>query len=65
MAEGGRKEKHVLIHERLNDRRVGSCGTTPELFGKIIRVSSGNRCKKCITLIRGTYSTEAGVGWCW
>jgi hypothetical protein len=32
MVEGGRKEKHELIDERLNDGRVGGCGTTPGSF---------------------------------
>jgi hypothetical protein len=44
-----RKKKHVLIHERLNDERVGGCGITPELqsLGKMMRASSGTRCKRC------------------
>jgi hypothetical protein len=55
MVKGGREKKHVLINERLNDARVCGRGTTPELLplGKMMRASSGNRCKRCITLKRG------------
>jgi hypothetical protein len=54
MVEGGRKEKHVLVNKKLDDGRVSRCGATPELLplGKVMRASSGNRCKRCITLIR-------------
>jgi hypothetical protein len=47
----GWKEKHILVHKRLGDGRVGRSGATPELLslGKVMRASSGNRCKRCIT----------------
>jgi hypothetical protein len=56
MVEGGRKEKHILVNKRLENGRVGRGRATPELLprlGKVIRASSGNRYKRCITLIRG------------
>jgi hypothetical protein len=55
MVEGGRKAKHILVNKRLNDGRVRRCEATTELLplGKVTRASSGNRCKRCITLIRG------------
>jgi hypothetical protein len=55
MVEGGRKEKHILVNKRLDDGRFGSGRATPELLplGKVMRASSGNRCTRCITLIRG------------
>jgi hypothetical protein len=55
MVEGGRKEKHVLVNKRLNNGRVVRCGATPEFvpLGKVMRASSGNRCRRCITLIIG------------
>jgi hypothetical protein len=54
MVEGGRKENHILVNKGLDDRRVSRCGATTELLplGKVMRVSSGNRCR-CITLMRG------------
>jgi hypothetical protein len=54
LEQGGREEKRVLIHERLHDGRVGGCGTTPELLphGKVMRVSSGSRSKRCIITLR-------------
>jgi hypothetical protein len=55
MVEGGRKEKHILVNKRLDDGRVARGRATPELlpFGKVMWASSGNLCKRCITLIRG------------
>jgi hypothetical protein len=55
MVEGGRKEKHILVNKRLDDGRVSRGRATPERLplGKVMRASSGNRCKRCITLIRG------------
>jgi hypothetical protein len=57
MVEVGRKEKHILVNKRLDDGRVGRGPgrATPELlpFGKVMGASSGNRCKRCITLISG------------
>jgi hypothetical protein len=55
MVEGGRKEKLIMVNERLDDGRVGRGRATTELlpFGKVMRPSSGNRSKRCITLIRG------------
>jgi hypothetical protein len=56
MVEGGRKEKHILVNKRLDDDRVSRGRATPELLplGKVMRASSGNRCKRCNTLlIRG------------
>jgi hypothetical protein len=55
MRRGCRKEKHILVNKRLDDGRVGRGQATPELLplGKVMRASSGNRCKRCITLIRG------------
>jgi hypothetical protein len=39
MVEGGWKEKHILVHKRLDDGRVGRSGATPELLplGKVMR----------------------------
>jgi hypothetical protein len=53
--EGGRKEKHILVNQRLDNGRVSRGRATPELLllGKVMRASSGNRCKRYITLIRG------------
>jgi hypothetical protein len=48
MVEGGRKERHILVHKRLDDGRVGKDGATPELHPlskKVMRASSGNRFK--------------------
>jgi hypothetical protein len=55
MVEGGRKEKHVLVNKRLADGRVGRGRANPELLplGKVMRASSGNRCRRCTALIRG------------
>jgi hypothetical protein len=55
IVEGGRKEKHIFVNKRLDDGRVGRGRATPELLplGKVTRASSGNRCKRCISLIRG------------
>jgi hypothetical protein len=46
MVEGGRKEKHILVHTRLDNERVGTGGATPELLpllSKVMRASSGHR----------------------
>ena len=55
MVEGGGKEKHILVNQRLDNGRVSRGRATTELLplGKVMRASSGNRCKRCITLIRG------------
>ena len=55
MVEGGGKKKHILVNQRLDNGRVGRGGATTELLplGKVMRAKSGNRCKRCITLIRG------------
>jgi hypothetical protein len=49
LVKGGRKEKHVSVHKRLDDGRVSRrSGATPELLplGKVMRArSSRNRCK--------------------
>ena len=55
MVKGGGKEKHILVTQRLDDGRVSRGRATTELLpiGKVMRASSGSRCKRCITLIRG------------
>jgi hypothetical protein len=56
MVEGGRKEKHILVNKGLDGGRLSRCESTLELLplSKVVRASSGNRCKRCITLIRRT-----------
>jgi hypothetical protein len=55
VVKGGGEEKHVLINHQLDDRGIGRGVTTTELqpLSKVVRASSGSRCKRCITLIGG------------
>jgi hypothetical protein len=55
MVKRGREEEHILGDKGLDNGRVGRGGTTTELLplSKVMRASSGSRCKRCITLIRG------------
>jgi hypothetical protein len=55
VVKGGREEKHVLINHQLYDGGIGMGVTTTKLqpLGKVMRASSGSRCKRCITLIGG------------
>jgi hypothetical protein len=55
MVKGSGEEKHVLVNQGLDNGRVGRSGTTTELLplSKVMRLSSGSHCKRCITLRRG------------
>ena len=55
VVKGGREEKHLLVDHQLDNGGVGRGVATTELqpLGKVMRASSGSRCKRCITLIGG------------
>jgi hypothetical protein len=55
VVKGGGEEEHLLVNHRLDDGGIGRGVTTTELqpLGKVMRASSGSRCKRCITLIGG------------
>jgi hypothetical protein len=56
MVKGGRKEKHIWsTRDWTMVEFAGVEPPPPELLrlGKVMRASSGNRCKRCITLITG------------